>query len=716
MNNSLFRPLIPIAMALAGMALVLFVAWRSESQLGYWHALTIAGSFLVLFGVMMLAKQVLNRREPTDDEKALLASLREQINEEVSDRSSDLDRREQELANRFITLHQWLEFPQPIDLNTDTIDPVEELRDADGIVTDKALSRAELAGKDKELIALLEAESEVIFENIRTNKYSPDGKFDAFILRDDALDLIERVARIYRPDLERPFLETSLSRVVPAASRACLHFLLVLDQLPINVKDRSFNNLYGYVQRAVNTYGAYKKAKPYIPYLNSAYYLGRFAFGANPLTMGAWWFLGEVGKRSAEAVVTKVINRQALGLLHNVIRIIGYEVAGIYGGDFRHRDANWIYAVELTQLAKQFPLTSSLLAGTLKELSAVQLRCEFDRVFLYRCLAEHHSADPERYQADQFLPTDAREAIAGRLEDFAQRHVAEAISSRIHRWQYGVETRLGVKLITANTSAASEDDQVTSALRTLTSFLVNVKQLDFEEAKALVRQTSSFELATTDVVEQWNGEPAAAVIGFIARPELDPRGRIVNELFADLLKLEVSSLPRNLDTDDYIFDLAASLRQDVDKTRQRLNQAYVDALRSRSVTAVKASKLPVEVARAVLDLLGDEHQLELAVRGITYDAEIPAGKTHWLFGYDQHLIAISLTNGPRLVWRGQLSELSITKRGGIVTSECHIVGGEWLERTIADQPILRISGSVLRRFSDFIKTTPNDATTKPIED
>ena len=704
MNSSPFRPLLPIAMSLAGMALVLVVAWRSENQLGYLHALTITGSFLVLFGIMMLAKQVFARSEPSDNEKVLLVSLRNQINEELSDRSNDLDRREQELANRFVTLHQWLEFPQPIDLNTDTVDQVsDDLPSGDATAPGKPLSLAELGEKDKELIALLESESELIFENIRTNKYSPEGKFDALILRDDALDLIERVAKIYRPDMEQPFLETSLSRVVPAASRACLHFLVTLDQLPINVKDRSFSSLYGYVQQAVNAYGAYKKAKPYIPYLNSAYYLGRFAFGANPLTMGAWWFLGEVGKRSAGAVVTKIVNRQALGLLHNVIRIIGYEVAGIYGGDFRHRDANWIYAVELTHLAKQFPLTSALLAGALKELGAIQLRCEFDRVFLYRCLAEHHSADPDRYQADQFLPTDAREAITQRLEDFARRHIGDATSTRVQRWQNGVETRLGVKLIAAHTAPPKEDAQIAGALQTLTSFLVNMKQVDIDEAKSLVQQTSVFQMATADIIDQWTSDIDESALGSIGRLELDPRGKIVTEFFSDLLKLEVSTLPRNLETDDYIFELAATLRQDVDKTTQQLNQAYVDELQSRSVPAVKAAKLPADVARAVLNLLGDENQLELAVRGIAYDAEVPAGKTHWLFGYDQHLIALSLTSGPRLVWRGQLDELNITKLSGIVTSECHIAGGEWLEYSITEQPILRISGSVLRRFSDFIK-------------
>ena len=143
----------------------------------------------------------------------------------------------------------------------------------------------------------------------------------------------------------------------------------------------------------------YKSTEPYWPYVNTAYYLGRFALGANPLALGAWWFVSNLGSRGAQAIAQHVINRQALALLSNLVRVIGFEVAGIYGGDFRHRDANWIYAAELTELVSQFPLSRDSLAHALREVGALQLRSEYDRIFLYRCLANRKSAGPERYSA-----------------------------------------------------------------------------------------------------------------------------------------------------------------------------------------------------------------------------------------------------------------------------------------------------------------------------
>ena len=57
------------------------------------------------------------------------------------------------------------------------------------------------------------------------------------------------------------------------------------------------------------------------------------------------------------------IDRQALAVLSGLVRIVGYEVAGIYGGDFRHRDANAdVLGLEHVRDNGSFTLTSGVLA------------------------------------------------------------------------------------------------------------------------------------------------------------------------------------------------------------------------------------------------------------------------------------------------------------------------------------------------------------------
>ena len=106
--------------------------------------------------------------------------------------------------------------------------------------------------------------------------------------------IAKSVARIYQPDAEFPLMETSAEQIMFAASRVCLQTLVVMDELPLNVKQMNIQSLYGYISKAVKAYGVYKKAKPLLDYASGAVYAGRFAWGANPVATGAMWLLQNV--------------------------------------------------------------------------------------------------------------------------------------------------------------------------------------------------------------------------------------------------------------------------------------------------------------------------------------------------------------------------------------------------------------------------------------
>src|SRR5262245_1659164 len=434
-----------IGLVAAGVIAVAVGAGANASVLGWWQALIYAGC-VAAAGAALLFRRKLTAtelelhalRRRLAGEEARLASERSQfeelrlaMQEDLMQEAGRLDKREQALADRFVTYHEWMEFPQPIDLRQP---PIEEAK------------LSELARKDRQMLEMLKAETRVLYDNILQNKYAPEGQVLLPVIRDDVVSLITRVARIYQPSIEQPLLEASLTRVFRAISRASLQMLVVLDELPVNVKHASLNTLYGYVRSAVNTWRMYKSAEPYWPYMNTAYYLGRFALGANPLTLGAWWFVGNLGSRRAQAIAQHVINRQALALLSGLVRVIGYEVAGIYGSGFRHRDANWIYAAELTEMVSEFSLSRDSLAHALREIGALELRSEYDRIFLYRCLANRKSASPQRYAAATVLIMDERRAVATRLERFLEAFVHGKSADRISRWKAAAEERLGIKL------------------------------------------------------------------------------------------------------------------------------------------------------------------------------------------------------------------------------------------------------------------------------
>ena len=72
-------------------------------------------------------------------------------------------------------------------------------------------------------------ETRLLFEHIKSNRYAAAGEFQWPLLRDDLHVLVTKVAHIYQPGVAQPLLETSLERVLRAGGRACLQFLVVLD-------------------------------------------------------------------------------------------------------------------------------------------------------------------------------------------------------------------------------------------------------------------------------------------------------------------------------------------------------------------------------------------------------------------------------------------------------------------------------------------------------
>ncbi|MEO1971397.1 MAG: hypothetical protein ABGX07_07560, partial [Pirellulaceae bacterium] len=198
----------------------------------------------------------------------LLATLRQRLDqvahsgasgdsESTSGRlAADLTRREQELSDRLLLFQEGMEFPV-----AETIQQPDRPREA----------WSQESERDRRLFALLETESQDLFEKIRNNQYTREGRVQVDLIRDEALRLVKSVAAIYRPDLEEPLLETSCEKVLRAASRICLQLLGVTDQLPLDIKTYNLRRLHGTVQQAVKAYGMYRSVEPYWPYLNRVY-------------------------------------------------------------------------------------------------------------------------------------------------------------------------------------------------------------------------------------------------------------------------------------------------------------------------------------------------------------------------------------------------------------------------------------------------------------
>lgn len=671
------RAYLAIGFVVGGVALCCIAALVNAAALGWWQGAIYAGGAAALVGTWWFRRkltvseqELAAQRHQVEAEHARIAeeahrleSTRRTVQTELGEQATRLDQREQSLAARLTAYHEWLEFPAPIDLGVKLNEP---------LASDSEL--AVLVQQDRRLNELLAAQTKVLFDNILANRYAAEGQVKIEVLRDDLQALITKVARIYQPDVNRPLLETSLERVLRAGGRACLQFLVALDELPISVKEYNLNSLYKYIRRAVKAYGVYKQAEPYWGYANTAYYLGRLALGVNPLTIGAWWFLGTLGREGARVVTNNLVNRQGMALLQNLVRVIGYEVASMYGGDFRHRDANWIYAAELTELLTEFPHSRESVRHALKDLAALQLRSEYDRVFLTRLVANGASARPERYRAAALLAVDERRAIAQRLERFLESFIHGKSADRVAKWQAEVESRLDVKLIVGPTQAAPRETQVHDAVRSLAGFLNMVKQCEATELHDLLTKTRLWNELTADQRTSFDREQQETPAYLFEQPDLDPSGDVVAIYLDDLAMLTACIPPREASIDELLRDIAVYLRQDPHKMTALIEKHLATEFAARLSNGKQ--KVPAAVSRAALDLLGEESAEFLygsaSVDGVKNKADL------WLLGTPTRLVLIEVGLRPQALWRADTAvTVNVIKR--LMSAEAQIRGGSWLE-------------------------------------
>jgi hypothetical protein len=301
-----------------------------------------------------------------------------------------------------------------------------------------------LLEQDRKLLNLIENESRLAFDRILENRYAKDKGVDSQLIMSDIRDFVEKVATLYRPDSEDILLETEIELMAKSLSSASLHLLMVIDGLPLNLKSYNVAKIYRLIRRGVSYYGTYKAFRPYLEHGLNSLQLARLAMGINPIAVGTAWLAGKLATHGAKAVGERLLQRTALQLLNDFIRVIGFESAMMYGGGFQHRDANWIFGAALVNLEIS---RSKDLAGrdaALKRLCSLVLRNEFDRVRLLTHLSKHRHIEIDRVRPQDILTRVERENIARELAAHCRDTGADLGKPEVDNWRQAMRTALGI--------------------------------------------------------------------------------------------------------------------------------------------------------------------------------------------------------------------------------------------------------------------------------
>lgn len=617
-------------------------------------------------------------RQSTERQELQAALLRD-----LQERTEDLEAREQDLASRLARFQEFIEYP---------VEDVHAGRGSQALQT--------LSEQDRAVRRLLETEAERVYEKIRSNGYTTDGQLNLLMIRDEVLELIQRVAMIYRPGSESPLSEVSLEQLARAASRIWLHLLVLLEQLPLPVQQYSIGTLYTWVRRSVVGYGVYQKASPWLTLAARGVSAGRLISGANPAVLGAWWLASELGRQGARKWIEQTVDRQAVGLLRQVISVVGVEAAGIFGTGFRQRDSAWILGTELVELVAAFPPSGESLRNGLTAVTALPLLSEYDRIYLYRCLAAHRSAGLQL--ADPAMLTrEQREGIARSLESFFAARIHGATEQSVRKWREGVESRLDLRLQLESQRPAisvSAEKQRLQAAASLLDFLADVVQLEGESLESVWSSLPFVAALPAAERQRLLGERSAGDRTF-APPELDPASEVTDQFLKALMACAVAAAEPSEAIEQLAVETAWYFRRTSEDASKWLDDAWRSRVRWMCVQSETADRLPFGLSRLIVAQRRERERLVFCyghLLKVTGDLrqELPGAV---LLGLQQpdgsaRRVAVIGAGEPTLIWTAE-APLTIERVSGVFVDDARLVGGHWTEAECRATG-LQISGSL----------------------
>ncbi len=645
-------------------------------------------------------------REALKEEQNRFRELRDSFENEVEKRSRLLQKKEMALAQKLATFHEWMEFP--LDLDGDAhAEPVSP----------------DIQEKDQEVLKLLKHRTDGIFDKIKNRDYLDAGEFQRDRLFRDIHAIMEDVARIYNPDSANPLLETSVEKLLRAINRIALQLLVLLEQMPIDFKRYNIRSMYDTIQAGVRAYNTYKTALPYWNYLRPVYYVGRFSLGSNPLTLGVTWALGELATRGVQKFSTHLTNRYALGFLYDMVFIVGSETAGVFGGDFRHRELSWIYGAELTELIRRFPVSRETLLRSMNEVGNLPLRSEYDRIFLYRCLAAHKSARPEKFDPRSFLPIQDRQTIAEKLEQFYLDHFRQS-EGDADAWMEGIEDRLGIKLRTGGAPQLllPPVERAADALRSLASFLMDVKKQPSETLPVHLPETRMITRLNEDRRRREVEQLMAAPPMIFDYPDLASGEELLEDYIQDLADLCVRLHPHDPACDTAVESVARYFRYDLKTLKKRLDGLYTAYFTEKLIPESPEKHPRPHAVRGLLSSLEPEEFPLFLYKGISIRTakgeriSFPKDINLWLMGTGHRLLLVGIPAKDRspeqeaaLLWegfRGGEGAASAAYMESRFGDDCLLTGGVWHWSSAAENEepaAIKISGSSRTRAESFFR-------------
>ncbi len=621
-----------------------------------------------------------------EQQRRELEQYRKELQQEFQAEAARLEQEARKLTDRYCKIHEWLDSPELLDLQS--ADAVSEPLAA----FPASSQQREMAEKDRQVAEILDTSAGNIYEKIRSNAYSPHGPFDARLLRDDLIDIAQQIAHVYQPGLENPLLHTSPEQLARALNRIGLHLLAVMDQLPLDLKSYNIQQTYDTVRGAIKVYGAYQKAAPYLNWATKGAYFGRVLASTNPITIGLMWGATELGKLGAKKIAANYIDRQAIGFMQSVVRVVGYEVASIYSDGFRYRDPNWCYAVELTHMSAAFPDSREKIQYILQEISRLQLRNEYDRLSLYRCVVAGKTIDRSLTHPELLEEAQRRKIIE--LLEKAHRDVLHGTTSKqAEKWRHGVQEHLDLQLSLRSSPIKEKQNNEAASNQIINSLIAFSSQLLQQGEEQIItqllqlRQTATWDRLGLSATEETIRKAVSENLQQdFTPPDLDPADTRIDDLIDALCLLYVEQESYSPEIEMVLIQFGLYYRRDRNSTFSKLLDAFhATAVRQYPEIESLVEKPTPAQARAILynrltvDLKQESPQSlfpQVTIRQGEY--ALPGEYFVLLTDNNVYLYETGdLETDPKIIWKAGPTA-TVKNNSGVLSASALITGGSYL--------------------------------------
>lgn len=385
-----------------------------------------AGFSLALTGLLVTALWRSREPDESDRDEELVEVARQAIRNEAV----RLDRKRADLEKVLMSYGEWMEFPDYQKLQT--IDWRDEAHHQ----------------LDERVVRLLDSESDLMLQRFSTGVYWKEGQFEGRQLLLDLVSFMESIARIYQPGAKMPLLELNLESLLKAVNRASLQIILLLEELPVlEVQQMNLRRMSDNIRKASKVYRRVEDLQPYLRPVRYLWQGSKLLLASNPLLAAGWIAGSELVWKGGKHLGKRAMDAYLLSLVRQTLGIIAWETAGIYDPTHRYRNPDWIYGVEIAHLLSKVDASREVLRETFRELGRLPLRSSYDRIFLYRCIAQNASPKPKHFAQPESLPREARQQIREQLLSFYEKNISANADSEVEgiaKWREGLDERLGL--------------------------------------------------------------------------------------------------------------------------------------------------------------------------------------------------------------------------------------------------------------------------------